>query len=132
MKRDNSTFVAENISAKHLAIGPLDGRYAQIGEALAPYFSEFALVKYRVKVEIYWLKYLIENVAGNSGSSTLDDFNPKLLPVIMSIYENFSDEDFMRIKEIESKTNHDVKSVELFIAEQLEAKGHEHLGLRAL
>ena len=132
MKRDNSTFVAENISAKHLAIGPLDGRYAQIGEALAPYFSEFALVKYRVKVEIYWLKYLIENIAGNSGSSALDDFNSKLLPVIMSIYENFSDQDFVRVKEIEAQTNHDVKSVELFIAEQLEAKGHEHLGLRAL
>lgn len=55
MNRDNTIF-AENISAEHLALGPLDGRYSQIGKKLAPYFSEYALVKNRVKVEVNWLK----------------------------------------------------------------------------
>lgn len=115
MTRDNS-ILAENISAKHFALGPLDGRYSQIGEKLAPYFSEYALVKNRVKVEVYWLKFLLENV---NGSDILDDFDIDRLPEIMAIYTDFSDASYVRVKEIESVTNHDVKSVELFVAEKL-------------
>ncbi len=115
MTRDNS-ILAENISAKHFALGPLDGRYSQIGEKLAPYFSEYALVKNRVKVEVYWLKFLLENV---NGSDILDAFDIDRLPEIMAIYTDFSDASYVRVKEIESVTNHDVKSVELFVAEKL-------------
>ena len=115
MTRDNS-ILAENISAKHFALGPLDGRYSQIGEKLAPYFSEYALVKNRVKVEVYWLKFLLENV---NGSDILDAFDINRLPEIMAIYTDFSDASYVRVKEIESVTNHDVKSVELFVAEKL-------------
>lgn len=69
--------IAENISARHLALCPLDGRYSQIGEKLAPYFSKYALVKNRVKVEVYWLKFLLENI---KGSDILDSFDSSRLP----------------------------------------------------
>lgn len=123
MTRDNS-ILAENISAKHFALGPLDGRYSQIGEKLAPYFSEYALVKNRVKVEVYWLKFLLENV---NGSDILDAFDIDKLPEIMAIYTDFSDASYVRVKEIESVTNHDVKSVELFVAEKLKEMGMDSL-----
>ena len=123
MTRDNS-ILAENISAKHFALGPLDGRYSQIGEKLAPYFSEYALVKNRVKVEVYWLKFLLENV---NGSDILDAFDIGRLPEIMAIYTDFSDASYVRVKEIESVTNHDVKSVELFVAEKLKEIGMDSL-----
>lgn len=123
MTRDNS-ILAENISAKHLALGHLDGRYSQIGEKLAPYFSEYALVKNRVKVEVYWLKFLLENV---NGSDILDAFDIDRLPEIMAIYTDFSDASYVRVKEIESVTNHDVKSVELFVAEKLKEMGMDSL-----
>ena len=123
MTRDNS-ILAENISAKHFALGPLDGRYSQIGEKLAPYFSEYALVKNRVKVEVYWLKFLLENV---NGSDILDAFDIDRLPKIMAIYTDFSDASYVRVKEIESVTNHDVKSVELFVAEKLKEMGMDSL-----
>ena len=123
MTRDNS-ILAENISAKHFALGPLDGRYSQIGEKLAPYFSEYALVKNRVKVEVYWLKFLLENV---NGSDILDSFDISRLPEIMAIYTDFSDDSYVRVKEIESVTNHDVKSVELFVAEKLKEMGMDSL-----
>lgn len=123
MTRDN-TILAENISAKHFALGPLDGRYSQIGEKLAPYFSEYALVKNRVKVEVLWLKFLLENV---NGSDILDAFDINRLPEIMAIYTDFSDNSYVRVKEIESVTNHDVKSVELFVAEKLKEVGMDSL-----
>lgn len=123
MTRDNS-ILAENISAKHFALSPLDGRYSQIGEKLAPYFSEYALVKNRVKVEVFWLKFLLENV---NGSDILDAFDIDRLPEIMAIYTDFSDASYVRVKEIESVTNHDVKSVELFVAEKLRKIGMDSL-----
>ena len=123
MTRDNS-ILAENISAKHFALGPLDGRYAQIGEKLAPYFSEYALVKNRVKVEVFWLKFLLENV---NGSEILDAFDIDRLPEVMAIYTDFSNNSYARVKEIESVTNHDVKSVELFVAEKLKEIGLDSL-----
>ncbi len=123
MTRDN-LISAENISAKHFALGPLDGRYSQIGEKLAPYFSEYALVKNRVKVEVFWLKFLLENV---NGSDILDAFDMDRLTEIMEIYNDFSDSSYVRVKEIESVTNHDVKSVELFVAEKLKEMGMDSL-----
>lgn len=115
---------AESISAEHLALGPLDGRYSQIGKKLAPYFSEYALVRNRVKVEVYWLKFLLEKV---NGSDILDTFDMARLPDILAIYEDFSDKSYIRVKEIEADTNHDVKSAELFVAEKLKENGMESL-----
>jgi len=125
MARNNSN-LAENISAKHFALGPLDGRYSNIGEKLAPYFSEYALMKNRVKVEVFWLKFLLENI---NGSDILDAefFDAHRLPKIMAIYTDFSDDSYVRIKEIESVTNHDVKAVELFVAEELKKIGMDSL-----
>ncbi len=123
MTRDN-LILAENVSAKHFALGPLDGRYSQIGEKLAPYFSEYALVKNRVKVEVFWLKFLLENV---NGSEILNAFDIARLPEIMSIYTDFSDASYVRVKKIESVTNHDVKSVELFVVEKLKEMGMDSL-----
>lgn len=118
------TISAGSIPANHFALCPLDGRYSQIGEKLAPYFSEYALVKNRVKVEVYWLQFLLDNV---NGSTILDAFDMKRLPEIMAIYEEFSDDSYTRIKEIESITNHDVKAVEFFVAEKLKEIGMESL-----
>ncbi len=123
MTKENPT-IAEDISAKHFALGPLDGRYSQIGEKLSPYFSEYALVKNRVKVEVYWLKFLLENI---KGSDILDAFDITRLPEIMAIYNDFSESSYLRVKEIEAVTNHDVKSVELFIAEELKKLNMESL-----
>lgn len=123
MNRDNTIFT-ENFPSEHLALCPLDGRYSQIGKKLAPYFSEYALVKNRVKVEVNWLKFLLENI---DGSDILDAFNMNRLPEIMAIYDDFSEVSYARVKEIEMVTNHDVKSVELFVAEKLREIGLENL-----
>ena len=99
-----------------LAISPLDGRYKSKCEDLAPYFSEFALMRYRVFVEVKWLQKLSEHdliddlhVISDRGAEYLDD-----------LIENFSIADAQRIKEIEAITNHDVKAVEYFIKEKFE------------
>lgn len=113
----------ERSSAAHLALGPLDGRYSQISKRLSPYFSEYALVQNRVKVEVYWLEFLLREFEG---------INVKVLSEadwykIHSIYEEFSEESYFRVKEIEKETNHDVKSVELFVAERLKELGLERV-----
>lgn len=112
------------------AISPVDGRYRNKAENLAAYFSEYALIKYRVQVEI---EYFI----------TLSEFLPQLHALatgenkeaLRKIYREFSVEDATRIKEIESVTNHDVKAVEYFIKEKFdllslqEYKEFIHFGL---
>lgn len=122
----DEAILAGKIPAQYLAICPLDGRYAEIQEALAPYFSEYALVKNRVKVEVYWLQFLIENV---EDSDILMDFNMSMKEMvkILAIYNEFSVDSFKRVKEIEAVTNHDVKAVELYVAEKLEEAGLEEL-----
>ena len=108
------------LSSEYLALCPLDGRYAKIGKKFAPYFSEYALVKNRVKVEVYWLKFLLDCLGEKS--YTLKVYTD-MIPYILAIYENFSYESFVRIKEIEAITNHDVKSVEIFVGEEIEELG---------
>ena len=112
------------------AISPVDGRYRNKAENLAAYFSEYALIKYRVQVEI---EYFI----------TLSEFLPQLRALatgenkeaLRKIYREFSVEDATRIKEVESVTNHDVKAVEYFIKEKFdllslqEYKEFIHFGL---
>lgn len=97
------------------AISPIDGRYRNKVEALAPYFSEEALIKYRVKVEIEYFIALCEIPLPQ-----LADFNTNLFQDLRVIYQNFTTENALAIKEIESVTNHDVKAVEYFIKEKFE------------
>lgn len=106
-----------------LTLCPLDGRYSGVKDALGEYFSEYALVKYRVFVEIQWLKFLIENVE----SDVLAKFNHQDMGKLTAIASEFNYDSFARIKEIENTTRHDVKAVEYFIDEQVEALGFGYL-----
>ena len=101
------------------AISPIDGRYRGKAEALASYFSEFALIKYRVQVEIEYFITLCELPLPQ-----LKGFESNLFEALRDIYRNFSEADATRIKEIESVTNHDVKAVEYFIKEQFDRLGN--------
>lgn len=114
----------QGIPSKYLAISPLDGRYSEIGEELSVYFSEYALAKNRVWVEISWLIFMIENL---KDSRVLENFSKKKINDIRSIYDSFSAESFTRVKEIEEITNHDVKAVELYVAEELKVLGMDEL-----
>ncbi len=89
------------------ALSPLDGRYAKNTEALAAYFSESALMRYRTQVEIEWLLAM-------PGAS----FNPAETQALRAIYIQFTDEDARAIKAFERETNHDVKAVEYFLRER--------------
>ena len=100
------------------AISPIDGRYRGKAGALASYFSEFALIKYRVQVEIEYFITLCELPLPQ-----LKGFDSNLFKALRDIYRNFSEADATRIKEIESVTNHDVKAVEYFIKEQFDKLG---------
>ena len=96
------------------AISPIDGRYRSKAEALASYFSEYALVKYRVRVEIEYFITLCELPLPQ-----LEGFDKSLFERLRDIYRNFSEADAQRVKDIEKVTNHDVKAVEYFIKEEL-------------
>lgn len=96
------------------AISPVDGRYRRQVESLAPYFSEFGLIHYRVRIEIEYFIALCEwPVPQLSGVS------PSEFPALRALYKNFTEADALRIKDIEKTTNHDVKAVEYFIKEKL-------------
>ncbi len=101
------------------AISPIDGRYWGKANALSNYFSEYALIKYRVQVEIEYFISLCELPLPQ-----LNDFNKSLFESLRDIYRNFSEADANRIKEIEGVTNHDVKAVEYFIKEQFDKLGN--------
>ncbi len=112
------------------AISPVDGRYRNKAENLAAYFSEYALIKYRVRVEVEYFIALTEYLP------QLAELDTELVKKEMRrIYRDFSEADALRVKEIESVTNHDVKAVEYFIKEKtndlLQEKFHEfiHFGL---
>lgn len=112
------------------AISPVDGRYRNKAENLAAYFSEYALIKYRVRVEVEYFIALTEYLP------QLAQLDTELVKKEMRrIYLEFSEADARRVKEIESVTNHDVKAVEYFIKEKtndlLQEKFHEfiHFGL---
>lgn len=100
------------------AVSPIDGRYRLKTEPLAPYFSEYALMKYRVRVEIEYFITLCELPLPQ-----LADFPHDLFDTLRSFYLNFSEEDAARVKDIESITNHDVKAIEYFIKEQFDKIG---------
>jgi len=98
------------------AISPIDGRYRNKIEGLSAFFSEEALIKYRVRIEIEYFISLCQIPLPQ-----LKDFDSNLFPVLQKIYGDFTSEDALRIKEIESITNHDVKAVEYFIKEKFDA-----------
>ena len=104
------------------AVSPIDGRYHGKTDALAGYFSEYALIRYRVKVEIEYFIALCELPLPQ-----LSKVDKNLFPALREIYEDFPLEDARKIKDIESVTNHDVKAVEYFIKEKFDTLGlHEY------
>lgn len=100
------------------AISPIDGRYYQKTKELASFFSEEALIRYRVKVEIEYFIALC-----NLGLPQLSSIDLSVFPNLQKIYQDFSHEDALAIKEIEKVTNHDVKAVEYFIKEKFDQLG---------
>lgn len=100
------------------AISPIDGRYRGKTEALAKYFSEYALIRYRVRVEIEYFITLCELPLPQLAS-----FDAGLFETLRNIYRNFTESDAQRIKDIEKVTNHDVKAVEYFIKEEFDKIG---------
>jgi len=98
------------------AITPIDGRYASKTSSLISYFSEEALIKYRVQVEIEYFITLVELKLPQ-----LSGFDTSLFPELRTIYTHFSTDDAQKIKDIEKVTNHDVKAVEYFIKEKFDA-----------
>lgn len=112
------------------AVSPIDGRYHSKTESLSEYFSEYALIKYRVRVEIEYFIALCELPLPQ-----LSGVDAKLYEELRNIYKNFTPAEAQRIKDIESVTNHDVKAVEYFIKEEFDRLGLEkykefiHFGL---
>ncbi len=112
------------------AISPIDGRYRDKTEPLAPYFSEFALIKYRTLVEVEYFIALCD-----LGISPLHKMDKEKYPLLRQIVTDFSTSDAQRIKDIEKITNHDVKAVEYFLKEKFdnlqlqEFKEFIHFGL---
>lgn len=100
------------------AVSPIDGRYRSKTESLADYFSEYALIRYRVRVEIEYFITLCELPLPQLGS-----FNSALFEQLRDIYRNFDETSAARVKEIENITNHDVKAVEYFIKEEFDKIG---------
>ena len=93
-------------------ISPVDGRYRKMTEKVADYFSEYAYIKYRVKVEIEWLKYILK--------SEICNISKEIVENVDKIYDTFDMISAMRVKEIEKVTNHDVKAIEYYIKEEMD------------
>ncbi len=112
------------------AVSPIDGRYRRVTNELGQYYSEYALIKYRVEVEIEYFIALCEKPLPQLAHVASSNFEG-----LRNIYKNFSEADATSIKEIEKVTNHDVKAVEYFIKEQFDKLGLEdvkefiHFGL---
>jgi adenylosuccinate lyase len=104
------------------AISPIDGRYRSKTSSLAPFFSEYALIKYRVRIEIEYFIELCE-----TGVKPLHPLDQKTKEDLKAIYQNFSEKDAQSIKDIERVTNHDVKAVEYFIKNQFDRLGLDNI-----
>src|SRR6266478_827182 len=100
-----------------MAISPIDGRYCNRTRALADYFSEYALIRYRVRIEIEW--YL--SLAANPAIDALEPIDDAAAQRLRSLYKDFTLADARRVKEFEAETNHDVKAVEYFLKERIAA-----------
>ena len=100
------------------AVSPIDGRYRSKLEELAPYFSEFALIRYRIWVEVEYFIYLNE-----TGLHPLSPLSTVQIEGLRALYLNFTEEDATEVKTIEQTTNHDVKAVEYFIKKHIDELG---------
>src|SRR5688572_18942023 len=107
------------------ALSPLDGRYAGTLQPLRGYFSEQALIRYRVRIELEWLQAL----AAERAIKELKPFSPKTAKSLASLTHGFSDQDAERIKTIEAETNHDVKAIEYWLKSKLAKNGEAQRGL---
>ena len=96
------------------ALSPLDGRYARTADPLRGYFSEQALIRYRVRIELAWL----EALAAERSIKELKPFSAQTKAAFEKLVEGFSEADAEKIKEIEAETNHDVKAIEYWLKEQ--------------
>jgi adenylosuccinate lyase len=96
------------------ALSPLDGRYGSKIAALRPYFSEYGLIRHRVRVEVEWLKALAEEPA----ITEVPNFSPAARAFLDAIADRFAESDAAQVKHIEATTNHDVKAVEYFLKER--------------
>ena len=105
------------------ALSPLDGRYARSADPLRPYFSEHALIRYRVRVELAWLTAL----AAEPAIAELRPFSKPTVAVLKGLVSGFSEKDSEKIKAIEAETNHDVKAIEYWLKAKL-AKSREVQG----
>jgi adenylosuccinate lyase len=108
-------FNSADIDAALMAVSPIDGRYRVRTRSLAQYFSEFALIRYRVRVEVEWYLTLSENPR----FAALAPLPVATQKKLRAIYQSFSIDDARRVKELESETNHDVKAVEYFLKERV-------------
>ena len=99
------------------ALSPLDGRYQSKVEVLRPFFSEFALIRYRVRVEVEWLKAL----SHESAIEEIAPFSAATISVLDEVAATFSVADAMQVKVIEARTNHDVKAIEYWLQERFAA-----------
>ena len=112
------------------AISPIDGRYRKITDPLAAYFSEGAIIRYRILVEVEYFIALCKMPLPQ-----LENFNRKVFPKLRNLYEQFDPADAVRVKEIEKETNHDIKAVEYFLKEKFgqfgldDVKEFIHFGL---
>ncbi len=112
------------------AISPVDGRYRAAASPLEKYFSEYALIRYRIRVEVEYFISLC-----TLPLPQLQGMNPTHFEELRNLYRNFTEQDALRVKEIEKRTNHDVKAVEYLIKEKMDALGLEqykefvHFGL---
>lgn len=120
LHRINTSFFRESIMSLDTltAVSPIDGRYRGKTEKLANYFSEYALIRYRVLVEIEYFIALCELPLPQ-----LKSFDHSLVERLRDIYRNLDEKDAARVKEIEKTTNHDVKAVEYFIKEEFDKIG---------
>ena len=103
-------------SSTLLALSPLDGRYSRKAAPLRKYLSEYALIRYRVLIEVRWLQHL----ADEPSIVEFPPFEPPVKDVLNAIVDGFSVDDAQRVKDVESKTNHDVKAVEYLLRQKLE------------
>lgn len=138
--------VAQKIAL--LAVAPIEGRYSDVSDDLDEYFSEFALMQYRLRVEVSWLIFILENVKDlpalngyqirqkySSNHTPPYNVDSVITEAIMNIYESFDLDSAVRVKKIEAKTKHDVKAIEYYINEKLDVlnlgylKSLVHIGL---
>src|ERR671930_1528592 len=107
------------------ALSPLDGRYAKTLDPLRVYFSEQALIGYRIKIELAWLQALAQERAIRE----LKPFSPRTLAAFRRLAEEFAEGDAEHVKKIEAETNHDVKAIEYWLRAKLGSNKEEQAPL---